>query len=124
MRSAGTSTSSAWTRSSWRCERILRRAKPTGPAPCRGRHHPEGGFPMICAVCQQEVLESVLELAPAPVAGILWRSREEAIGAPRGEMHLAVCPSCGVVRNIRFDPQVMAYTPAYENSQHFSPAFR
>ncbi|MCP4960219.1 MAG: methyltransferase domain-containing protein [Actinomycetia bacterium] len=38
-------------------------------------------------------------------------------------MELVMCRSCGLLYNTRFDPGLVAYSPNYENSLHFSPAF-
>ncbi|MBK8988824.1 MAG: methyltransferase domain-containing protein [Chloroflexi bacterium] len=55
---------------------------------------------------------------------VLWPSREGALSAPRGDIHLTYLPDCGHIYNSAFDPELMTYTEAYENSLHFSPRFQ
>jgi SAM-dependent methyltransferase len=55
---------------------------------------------------------------------VLWPTREAALKAHRGTITLAFCEACGHVFNRAFDPKVMEYTQAYENSLHFSPRFQ
>jgi len=55
---------------------------------------------------------------------VLWATREEALAAPRGDVALAFCERCGMLRNVAFDPELVRYSPGYENSLHFSPAFQ
>jgi hypothetical protein len=54
---------------------------------------------------------------------VLWETREEALAAPRGDIRLAFCEACGMLRNLAFDPGLVRYSPGYENSLHFSPLF-
>jgi SAM-dependent methyltransferase len=53
-----------------------------------------------------------------------WATREEALAAPRGDVSLRFCGRCGMIHNAAFDPEALRYSPGYENSLHFSPAFR
>jgi SAM-dependent methyltransferase len=67
----------------------------------------------------------VLDVAEVPVfCNVLWGSREEAVAAARGDISLAFCESCGTIHNSAFDPELVRYSPGYENSLHYSPAFR
>jgi SAM-dependent methyltransferase len=80
---------------------------------------------VICPVCEERGLVPFLEVEQLPVfCNVLWTSREEAVRAPRGDVRLGVCEGCGMVRNLAFDPELVAYSPAYENSLHFSPTFQ
>lgn len=54
---------------------------------------------------------------------VLWDTREEALNAAKGDMELAFCDECGHIFNARFEPDLMDYDVAYENSLHFSPRF-
>lgn len=66
-----------------------------------------------------------MELRAVPVhCNVLWDTKAQAFNAPRGDMLLAFCDRCGHVFNVRFDPRLMEYTQAYENSLHFSPRFQ
>ncbi|MBW3562894.1 MAG: class I SAM-dependent methyltransferase [Actinobacteria bacterium] len=78
-----------------------------------------------CVACGSSELEPFLDLGQVPVATTsLYRTRAEAMQTPRGRMVLGQCPRCGLVRNVAFDPESVAYTTEYENSQHFSPTFQ
>ena len=54
---------------------------------------------------------------------MLWADRKRAVDAPRGPLRLSLCPSCGHVYNEAFVPELLDYSPAYENSLHHSPHF-
>lgn len=78
-----------------------------------------------CPVCLGTDTREFMQLLQVPVhCNVLWSSKEEALGAPRGDMTLGFCRTCGHLWNTRFDPTLMEYTQAYENSLHFSPRFR
>lgn len=78
-----------------------------------------------CPVCGSGHLERFLHLPTVPVLStVFYPDVESARGAPAGELDLALCRSCALVWNVAFEPQRVEYTPDYENSQHFSPAFR
>ena len=78
-----------------------------------------------CPACGIGTLDVVLELPAVPIHSTTFYSASElAQAVPRGELKLAVCRSCALVWNLAFEPQLVEYTPDYENSQHFSPAFQ
>jgi SAM-dependent methyltransferase len=55
---------------------------------------------------------------------VLWETEADARGAPRGDITLAQCLVCGLIWNTSFDRDVLSYDAEYENSLHFSEAFR
>jgi SAM-dependent methyltransferase len=66
-----------------------------------------------------------LRIQDMPVySNVLLETREQALDVPLGELDLACCRQCGHVFNLAFDASRMDYTPAYENSLHFSPGFQ
>lgn len=66
-----------------------------------------------------------LHLQDMPVySNVLLPTREQALDVPLGNLDLAWCGQCGHVFNLAFDASRMDYTPAYENSLHFSPGFQ
>ncbi len=70
-------------------------------------------------------LEEFLDIGEMPVfCNVLYPDAESARAAPRGRITLAWCPCCGAVSNTSFDPALVAYSPEYENSLHFSAVFR
>ncbi len=78
-----------------------------------------------CPVCCGNTMEEFLFLPGVPThCNLLWESREQALTAPRGDLRLGFCRACGHVYNLSFDPSLMEYTQAYENSLHFSPRFQ
>ncbi|NJN67959.1 MAG: class I SAM-dependent methyltransferase [Chloroflexaceae bacterium] len=82
-------------------------------------------FTNQCPVCQADEPVPVVHLDRIPVlCNVLCSTREAALNIPRGDVKLAFCPNCGHVWNTAFEPALMEYTPAYENSLHFSPTFQ
>jgi len=78
-----------------------------------------------CVVCGADNLEIVIEIAAVPThCNVLWNTHTEAINASRGDIQLVFCSACGHVFNAAFQPELMRYTQAYENSLHFSPRFQ
>lgn len=78
-----------------------------------------------CCVCGSTDLMALMAIPDVPIhCNLLWDDRDRARGAPRGEIDLALCTACGHVQNVAFDPSLMEYTQAYENSLHFSPRFQ
>lgn len=55
---------------------------------------------------------------------VLWATADEARSAPRADIALSLCTSCGLIWNTQFDQSVLSYDAEYENSLHFSDAFR
>ena len=78
-----------------------------------------------CPVCAWRSVSIFWEMVGLPVhCNVLCKTREEALGVPRGDIRLAVCTHCGFVYNRAFDVGRMDYGSAYENSLHFSPRFQ
>lgn len=78
-----------------------------------------------CLVCHHEEMAIFVEIEDLPIhCNVLWPSREAALQAPKGNIHLGFCHMCGMVYNQSFDPSRMHYTQAYENSLFFSPHFQ
>ncbi len=83
----------------------------------------QNGHP--CPVCRHDTMEEFLFLSGVPThCNLLWERRAQALAAPRGDLRLGFCRTCGHVYNLAFDPSLMEYTQAYENSLHFSPRFQ
>jgi hypothetical protein len=76
-------------------------------------------------VCPDSPTIPLIDMERVPVhCNVLWPTREAALGAPRGDIHLTYLPACGHTYNPAFDPSLMEYTQEYENSLHFSPRFQ
>lgn len=71
------------------------------------------------------MLAEMADIPRVPVyCNVLWPDREQALAAAVDEMRLRRCRACGHVFNAAFQPELMAYSPRYENSLHFSPHFQ
>ncbi len=80
---------------------------------------------MVCPICNSEKIENFISIEQVPVhCNLLWPDRESAQAALKGDIDLGYCHSCGHIFNVAFDPTLMEYTQAYENSLHFSPRFQ
>ena len=78
-----------------------------------------------CPVCHEDSLSIFWEALDLPVhCNLLWPSREAALHAPKGDISLGLCGSCGMIYNVAFDPNLMEYAETYETSLHFSPHFQ
>ena len=79
----------------------------------------------VCPACDHDGVRSIAELTAVPVfCNALWDDRAQARSAPVGDLDLVLCERCGLLWNRAFDEELTAYSPAYENSLHFSPAFQ
>ncbi len=79
----------------------------------------------ICPVCNAANITVLVEVLQSPIhCNLLWSTRQQAIQAPRGDIRLGFCQDCGHIFNLAFNPKLMEYAPAYENSLHFSPRFQ
>lgn len=78
-----------------------------------------------CPVCSGVTASPVVTLKGVPVfCNALLPTRAEAIDAPTGDVDLVLCDSCGLLYNATFEPELVRYSPQYENSLHFSETFR
>jgi SAM-dependent methyltransferase len=77
-----------------------------------------------CVTCRGEALTRVLRVASVPaLVNRRWHDAASARAAQRGDIELVLCEECGMIHNAAFDPSLVVYSPAYENSLHFSPTF-
>lgn len=78
-----------------------------------------------CPICTSTNITLLLEIVQVPAhCNVLWPTREQALQAPRGDIRLGFCGDCGHLFNLAFQPELMEYSEAYENSLHFSPRFQ
>ncbi len=67
----------------------------------------------------------VVTLSNLPVfCNALYADAAQATAAARGDLALMYSPTTGYLWNAAFDPALVAYNPAYENSLHHSARFR
>lgn len=77
-----------------------------------------------CLICDASVAVLLDERKSVPVAqNLMYRSREAALGCPRGALRIERCMTCGFAWNSAFDPALLEYDADYENNQSLSPAF-
>ena len=77
-----------------------------------------------CPVCGAADALPFHRVAGVPVHSVrLLHSRDDAVGIDRGDIDLAACGDCGFAWNRVFDPARIDYSPGYEPTQAFSPAF-
>jgi len=55
---------------------------------------------------------------------LLVATVDEAVNFPTGDLRLAYCRFCGFIWNVDFQPELMRYSAAYEETQVFSAHFR
>jgi len=77
-----------------------------------------------CPACGKSPLRGFYAVRGVPAHSVLrLTSQEEALGYPKGDIHLAFCWQCGFITNVAFDPALNAYSERYEETQAFSPTF-
>jgi hypothetical protein len=54
----------------------------------------------------------------------LWKSKEDAVNCPKGNIKLAFCPSCTFVSNVAIEPEKNRYDTQYDNSLFYSAHFQ
>ena len=77
-----------------------------------------------CRACGSTDVVPLLPALSVPLyCNLLWPERAAAVDAPRGTLDLSACRECGHVDNRAFEPALLEYTPAYDNSLQFSAHF-
>lgn len=88
------------------------------------RHYPNTATALACQACGGSTLESFYELSNVPAHScLLLPTRQQALDFPRGDIELVFCRDCGFIGNARFDIGLNQYSPAYEETQAYSPRF-
>ena len=79
----------------------------------------------FCPSCGVQTPPPFYCVPQVPVQSVLLMStRQEALGIPRGQISLSLCQACGFIYNQAFEPDALEYSPRYEETQAFSPAFK
>lgn len=79
---------------------------------------------MACRACGSASVRAFYSVSNIPVHSCLMvDTRADALAFPCGDLELGFCGSCGFIQNNRFDPSPQSYSPAYEETQAFSPRF-
>lgn len=77
-----------------------------------------------CPLCGATGSGVFLERRPSPLhLNLLCRTVEEAKALNSGQLAISLCTRCGFVFNAAFLPELMSYSPAYDNVQSHSPLF-
>lgn len=77
-----------------------------------------------CPACGEPAPAPFIQLTGLPVHGTaVFATPDDARAVATGDQELALCGRCGVVFNRAFDPALLDYTGAHEESQHASPRF-
>jgi hypothetical protein len=77
-----------------------------------------------CPLCESGDLLVFLERQNVPVhQNMTFRDATAARCAPRGDLELACCRTCGFVTNVAFREELLRYGEGYENDQTRSPTF-
>jgi hypothetical protein len=77
-----------------------------------------------CPNCLSADLSTFYEAEDVPVHSVLLLpTYEEAVTFPKGRMVLGFCQACGFIGNQAFEPELLAYSTRYEETQGFSSTF-
>jgi hypothetical protein len=77
-----------------------------------------------CSGCGGSEVRTFYRVKDVPAHScLMFSSRQEALAFPRGDIELGFCRGCGFIGNVRFDPALERYSPAYEETQAYSPRF-
>jgi hypothetical protein len=78
-----------------------------------------------CPLCGSSGLWVFYEAMDVPAScNLLWRTKDEAINCPKGNIKLAFCSICTFVTNIALEPEKNQYGHRYDNSLFYSPHFQ
>ena len=78
-----------------------------------------------CFSCGSRQVTIFYEVEGVPVNScLLIPSRNDALSFPKGDLRLTFCQACGFIFNSAFDPSLLEYSTAYEETQGFSPRFQ
>jgi SAM-dependent methyltransferase len=77
-----------------------------------------------CPICESSAVDRFIDLGEVPVfCNVQWPTREQAAKAAKASLALVSCSQCGHIFNDRYDAALLAYSPGYDNTQHFSSTF-
>lgn len=78
-----------------------------------------------CPVCASERTFIFLNRSSVPVhQNVVFKDQVSAVSIARGDLKFACCEECGFVFNSAFDPSLLSYDAAYDNTQTYSPFFK
>jgi hypothetical protein len=77
-----------------------------------------------CPVCQRPSSAPFLRIERIPIfCNVLHSSAFDARQAPCRGIDLVLCEHCALIFNAKFDPEIVQYSPGYENPLHVSERF-
>jgi SAM-dependent methyltransferase len=78
----------------------------------------------VCTVCGANEFLDFLEIKGIPAQdGVLWPTREQGLTAPKGDISLSLCLSCGFAGNRTFQPELLKFV-GYNVSLEYSPLYQ
>lgn len=78
----------------------------------------------VCTVCGANEFLDFLEIKGIPAQdGVLWPTREQGLSAPKGDISLSLCLSCGFAGNRSFQPELLKFV-GYNVSLEYSPLYQ
>jgi len=80
---------------------------------------------IVCPLCGSSGLWVFYTVINVPAScNRLWKSKDDAINCPKGNIKLAFCSSCTFVSNVAIEPEKNRYDDQYDNSLFYSPHFQ
>jgi len=80
---------------------------------------------ILCPLCGSSGLRVIYDVMDVPAScNHLWKSKNDAINCPKGEIKLAFCSFCTFISNIAIEPEKNNYDNQYDNSLFFSAHFQ
>lgn len=78
-----------------------------------------------CPVCQRPSSAPFFKIKRAPIfCNVLHESALSARQAPCRGIELVLCEHCALIYNAKFEPEIVQYSPGYQNQLHASERFR
>ncbi len=77
-----------------------------------------------CSSCGHKKLSPFYKIRDIPVFNSrVYKSKEEALNTPLGNVELLFCGNCGFMFNGEFNPKLIEHDESFEDQQAFSPTF-
>ena len=78
-----------------------------------------------CPLCGSLKLRVFYSMIDVPTScNRLWKTKDDALNCPKGDIRLAFCPHCTFISNIAIEPQKNQYDNQYDNSLFYSTHFQ
>jgi hypothetical protein len=78
-----------------------------------------------CPLCGSLKLRVFYSMIDVPAScNRLWKTKDDALNCPKGDIRLAFCSHCTFISNIAIEPQKNQYDNQYDNSLFYSAHFQ